>query len=55
VILVVQPIPELSELSMRSGVDGTDVPLDEEHLQAGSLRRSGSMRYKKKDVSTGSK
>ncbi|XP_064618703.1 unconventional myosin-XVIIIa-like isoform X2 [Lineus longissimus] len=52
VILVVQPIPELSELSMRSGVDGADVPLDEEHLQAGSLRRSGSMRYKKKDAKT---
>ncbi|XP_077996224.1 unconventional myosin-XVIIIa-like isoform X2 [Glandiceps talaboti] len=47
VMLRVQPIPELSELSMRSGLDGGEVQLDAETLKSGSLQRSGSKRYKK--------
>ncbi len=51
VSLKVQPIPELSELSMRSGLDGGSVSIDQQS-QFGSLQRSGSMRYKNKMVST---
>nr|XP_006817919.1 PREDICTED: unconventional myosin-XVIIIa-like [Saccoglossus kowalevskii] len=45
VTLKVQPIPELSELSIRSGLDGRDFHLDNEQVHAGSLQRSGSKRY----------
>ncbi|XP_013414395.1 unconventional myosin-XVIIIa [Lingula anatina] len=52
VVLHVQPIPELSELSRRSGLDGVDVNLGDKNVKAGSLQRSGSVRYKKTTVST---
>ena len=52
VTLKVQPIPELSELSVRSGLDGGEsVPLAEERLKTGTLQRSGSLRYKNQVVS----
>ena len=51
VTLKVQPIPELSELSIRSGVDGGEYVLDEDHLKMGTLQRTGSKRYKKATVS----
>ncbi|XP_074642928.1 unconventional myosin-XVIIIa-like isoform X2 [Tubulanus polymorphus] len=51
--LKVQPIPELCELSMRSlGVGGGHVLLDDENVKTGSLRRSGSIKYKKKEAKT---
>ncbi|XP_071848331.1 unconventional myosin-XVIIIa-like isoform X3 [Apostichopus japonicus] len=46
--LKVQPIPELVELSHRSGADGSEVMLDEEILKTGSLVRTASMRMKKR-------
>ncbi|XP_070572199.1 unconventional myosin-XVIIIa-like isoform X2 [Ptychodera flava] len=52
VTLKVQPIPELSELSIRSGLDGGEVQLDEENLRTGSLQRSGSKRYKERIAKT---
>ncbi|XP_015760291.1 PREDICTED: unconventional myosin-XVIIIa-like [Acropora digitifera] len=48
VVIKVIPVPELSELSVRSGVDGQTVQLDESNLKAGTLARSGSKRMKKK-------
>lgn len=51
VVLTVQPIPELSELSMRSGLDGGEVHLEEAKVKTGTLQRSGSMRYKSRTVS----
>lgn len=48
VVIKVIPVPELSELSVRSGLDGSTVQLDESNLQAGTLARSGSKRIKKK-------
>ena len=51
VVIKVIPVPELSELSVRSGLDGSTVQLDESNLKAGTLARSGSKRIKKK-VST---
>ena len=50
VILKVQPIPELSELSVRSGLEGEEVGLGEQNVKMGTLKRSGSMRYKNKQV-----
>lgn len=50
VTLRVQPIPELSELSMRSGLEGEDVLIGEQAIQDSTLRRSGSMRYKSRQV-----
>lgn len=51
VTLKVQPIPELSELSMRSGLDGEDVSIEEQSVRTGTLQRSGSMRFKSRAVS----
>ena len=48
VVVKVIPVPELSELSTRSGLDGSTVQLDESNLRAGTLQRSGSKRIKKK-------
>ena len=48
VVIKVIPVPELSELSVRSGLDGSTVQLDESNLKAGTLARSGSKRIKKK-------
>lgn len=47
VTLTVQPVPELSELTVRSASDGTAVELDESHIKTGTLTRSGSKRLKK--------
>ncbi len=46
VVLKVQPIPELSELSIRSGMEGEEVPVQEQSVKTGTLQRTGSMRYK---------
>ena len=51
VVVTVQPIPELSELSMRSGIDGAMVHLEESKAKTGTLQRSGSMRFKSRSVS----
>ena len=51
VTLKVQPIPELSELSLRSGIEGEDVMIGEEGAKMGTLQRSGSMRFKSRPVS----
>lgn len=51
VLLKVQPIPELSELSLRSGLEGEDVMIGEEGVKMGTLQRSGSMRFKSRPVS----
>lgn len=48
VVIKVVPVAELSELSVRSGLDGSFVQLDESNLKAGTLQRSGSKRMKKK-------
>lgn len=48
VTIKVIPVPELSELSVRSGLDGSTVQLDESNVRAGTLARSGSKRMKKK-------
>ena len=48
--LKVQPIPELSELSMRSGMDGDRISVQSQSVATGSLQRSGSMRYRSKEV-----
>ena len=50
VVLKVQPIPELSELSMRSGMEGEDLPIQEQNVRTATLQRTGSMRYKKRQV-----
>lgn len=46
--LKVVPVPELSELTVRSGLDGGRVHVDETFIRSGSLARSGSKRIKKK-------
>jgi len=51
VLLKVRPIPELSELSVRSGLEGEEVGLGEQNVKMGTLKRSGSIRYKSKPVS----
>ena len=51
VTLKVQPIPELSELSLRSGLEGQEVHIAEQSVKTGTLQRSGSMRLKNKEVS----
>ncbi|KAK6641886.1 hypothetical protein RUM44_013606 [Polyplax serrata] len=43
----VQPIPELCELTRRSGLDGHYVVLDDSNIRGGTLKRSGSLRFKK--------
>lgn len=50
VVVKVVPVPELSELSTRSGLDGSTIQLDESNLRAGTLQRSGSKRIKKKVI-----
>lgn len=50
VVIKVIPVPELSELSVRSGLDGQAIQLDESNLKAGTLARSGSKRMKKKVI-----
>ena len=47
VTLKVQPIPELIELSVRPSVDGSLVDVQEDVVKGGTLRRTGSFRYKK--------
>ncbi|XP_076453173.1 unconventional myosin-XVIIIa-like [Babylonia areolata] len=46
-VLKVQPIPELIELSVRPGKDGSSVDMQEDVVKGGTLKRSGSMRYRK--------
>ena len=46
-LLKVQPIPELVELSVRPGKDGSSVDMQEDVVKGGTLKRSGSMRYRK--------
>ncbi|CAG5121918.1 unnamed protein product, partial [Candidula unifasciata] len=45
-ILKVQPIQELIELSVRPNRDGTATDIQEDAAKSGTLRRSGSLRYK---------
>ncbi|KAL3271773.1 hypothetical protein HHI36_022243 [Cryptolaemus montrouzieri] len=47
VTLKVQPVAELSELSRRSGKDGGEIVLDDSNIKGGTLRRSGSCRFRK--------
>lgn len=51
VVLKVQPIPELVELSVRPSADGSTVEIQDEMVKGGTLKRSGSLRYKKSLVS----
>ncbi|XP_078680544.1 unconventional myosin-XVIIIa-like isoform X5 [Branchiostoma floridae x Branchiostoma belcheri] len=44
--LKVQPIPELSELTSRTGSEA-ETPVEQSPVHTGTLKRSGSMRYKK--------
>ena len=46
--LKVVPVPELAELTVRSGLDGGRIHVDENFIRSGSLARSGSKRIKKK-------
>ncbi|KAJ1524489.1 hypothetical protein ONE63_010984 [Megalurothrips usitatus] len=50
VTVKVQPVPELCELTRRSE-GGTIVELDDSNIRGGTLRRSGSRRFKKSMVS----
>ncbi|KAF7992526.1 hypothetical protein HCN44_004870 [Aphidius gifuensis] len=45
VIVMVQPVAELSELSRRGGADGDQIELTDANIRWGTLRRSGSMRF----------
>ncbi|XP_048747756.2 unconventional myosin-XVIIIa-like isoform X4 [Ostrea edulis] len=47
VAVKVQPIQELIELSVRPGSDGGSVEVEETVSKGGTLKRSGSIRYKK--------
>lgn len=47
VTVKVQPIQELIELSVRPGGDGGSVEVEETVSKGGTLKRSGSVRYKK--------
>ena len=49
--LKVQPIPELSELSVRSGLEGEEVTIAEQSIKTGTLQRSGNARYRARQVS----
>lgn len=49
--LKVQPIPELVELSVRPAIDGSVVEIQDDVVKGGTLKRSGSLRYKKPPVS----
>nr|CAD7407235.1 unnamed protein product [Timema cristinae] len=42
----VQPVPELSELTQHCGLDETDVELNGDNVQSGTLHRSGSRLFK---------
>lgn len=44
--LKVQPIPELIELSIRPNRDGTSTDILEDAAKSGTLKRTGSLRYK---------
>nr|XP_045601372.1 unconventional myosin-XVIIIa-like isoform X14 [Procambarus clarkii] len=44
VTLVVQPVAELVELSVRQSVDGREVTLNQDQIQGGTLKRSPSKR-----------
>jgi len=48
----VQLLPELSELSRRCRNDGTSVELDDANIKCGTLKRSGSKRFRYSNVST---
>ncbi|VEN58271.1 unnamed protein product, partial [Callosobruchus maculatus] len=43
----VQPVPELSELSRRCAEDGGEVHLHDSNIRGGTLRRSGTDRFKR--------
>ncbi|GFS22545.1 myosin-XVIIIa [Elysia marginata] len=45
--LKVQPIPELIELSIRPNKDGSSVDIQEDAAKSGTLKRTGSLRYRK--------
>ncbi|GFN95510.1 myosin-xviiia [Plakobranchus ocellatus] len=45
--LKVQPIPELIELSIRPNKDGLSVDIQEDTAKSGTLKRTGSLRYRK--------
>ncbi|VEN58270.1 unnamed protein product, partial [Callosobruchus maculatus] len=47
VTLKVQPVPELSELSRRCAEDGGEVHLHDSNIRGGTLRRSGTDRFKR--------
>lgn len=47
VVLKVQPIPELVELSVRPSSEGGLIDVQESMAKGGTLKRSGSIRYKK--------
>ncbi|GAB1602168.1 unconventional myosin-XVIIIa-like isoform X2 [Argonauta hians] len=47
VVLKVQPVPELLELSVRTAADGVKIEVQEDVVKGGTLKRSGSVRYKK--------
>lgn len=49
-LIQVQPLPELSELSRRYRNDGTTIELDDTNIKCGTLRRSGSKRFKQSKV-----
>ena len=48
----VQLLPELSELSRRCCNDGTSIELDDTNIKCGTLKRSGSKRFRYSNVST---
>uniref|UniRef100_A0A0L8FJ01 PDZ domain-containing protein n=1 Tax=Octopus bimaculoides TaxID=37653 RepID=A0A0L8FJ01_OCTBM len=47
VVLKVQPVPELLELSVRTAADGVKIEVQDDVVKGGTLKRSGSVRYKK--------
>lgn len=47
VVLKVQPVPELLELSVRTAADGVKIDVQDDVVKGGTLKRSGSVRYKK--------
>ncbi|CAI9741202.1 unconventional myosin-XVIIIa-like isoform X3 [Octopus vulgaris] len=47
VVLKVQPVPELLELSVRTAADGVKIEVQADVVKGGTLKRSGSVRYKK--------
>lgn len=51
ILLQVQPVAELSELSRRGSCDGRQVELAFTNIRDGTLRRSGSLRFHQNTVS----